>query len=85
MQAVCDQYREKLDAARREEREARAAHGDKKNDLNSVRSVIGKMNQANSIEEIDELVRILQWCIDFVPLPLWYYGLGILTIFFFMF
>nr|CAB3457444.1 unnamed protein product [Digitaria exilis] len=54
--AICDQYREKLDAARREEREARAAHGDKKNDLNSVRSVIGKMNQANSIEEIDELI-----------------------------
>ncbi|KAK8460065.1 hypothetical protein SEVIR_2G267800v4 [Setaria viridis] len=54
--AVCDQYREQLEAARRKEREARAAHGDKKNDLNSLRSVIGKMNQANSIEEIDELI-----------------------------
>ncbi|KAK3133701.1 hypothetical protein QOZ80_6AG0539890 [Eleusine coracana subsp. coracana] len=62
--SVCDQYREKLEAARREEREARAAHGDKKNDLNSVRSVIGKLNQANSIEEIEEMIatkeRIMQ-------------------------
>lgn len=80
---MCDQYREKLDAAHREEREARAAHGDKKNDLNSVRSVIGKMNQANSIEEIDELVRILQWCIDFPLIS--YYGLQILTTLFLMF
>ncbi|KAG2644318.1 hypothetical protein PVAP13_2KG411495 [Panicum virgatum] len=54
--ALCDEYREKLEAARREEREARAAHGVKKNDLNSVRSVIGKMHQAKSIEEIDELI-----------------------------
>ncbi|CAD6224381.1 unnamed protein product [Miscanthus lutarioriparius] len=54
--AVCDQYREKLEAARREEREARTAHGDKKNDLNSVRSVLGKLHQANSVEELDELV-----------------------------
>lgn len=62
--AVCDQYRERLEAARREEREARIAHGDKKNDLNSVRSVLGKLHQANSIEEIDELIvkkeRIIQ-------------------------
>ncbi|XP_062194370.1 uncharacterized protein LOC133897597 [Phragmites australis] len=62
--AVCDQYREKLEAARREEREARAAHVDKKNDLNSVRSMIGKLNQANSVEEIDEMIatkeRIMQ-------------------------
>ncbi|CAN6211130.1 unnamed protein product [Urochloa humidicola] len=54
--AVCDQYREKLEAARQEEREARAAHGEKKHDLNSLRSVIGKMHQANSIEEIDEMI-----------------------------
>ncbi|XP_062200102.1 uncharacterized protein LOC133902505 isoform X2 [Phragmites australis] len=54
--AVCDQYREKLEAACREEREARAAHGDKKNDLNSVRSMIGKLNQANSVEEINESI-----------------------------
>ncbi|XP_066397483.1 uncharacterized protein [Miscanthus floridulus] len=54
--AVCDQYREKLEAARREEREARTAHGDKKNDLNSVRSVLGKLHQANSVEELDELI-----------------------------
>ncbi|WVZ65414.1 hypothetical protein U9M48_014779 [Paspalum notatum var. saurae] len=54
--AVCDQYRERLEAARRVEREARTAHGDKKNDLNSVRSVLGKLHQANSIEEIDELI-----------------------------
>ncbi|KAG2635883.1 uncharacterized protein LOC120661102 [Panicum virgatum] len=54
--AVCDEYRGKLEAARREEREARAAHGVKKNDLNSVRSVIGKLHQAKSIEEIDELI-----------------------------
>jgi hypothetical protein len=56
LQAVCDQYREKLEAARQEEREARVAHGDKKNDLNSVRSVLGKLQQANSVEELDELV-----------------------------
>jgi len=54
--AVCDQYREKLEAARQEEREARVAHGDKKNDLNSVRSVLGKLHQANSVEELDELI-----------------------------
>ncbi|KAJ1290221.1 hypothetical protein BS78_02G226500 [Paspalum vaginatum] len=54
--AVCDQYRERLEEARRVEREARTAHGDKKNDLNSVRSVLGKLHQANSIEEIDELI-----------------------------
>ncbi|KAL5647462.1 hypothetical protein ACJX0J_041817, partial [Zea mays] len=54
--AVCDQYREKLEAARREEWEARTALGDKKNDLNNVRSVLGKLHQANSVEELDELV-----------------------------
>ncbi|PWZ38885.1 Diacylglycerol O-acyltransferase 2D [Zea mays] len=54
--AVCDQYREKLEAARREEWEARTALGDKKNDLNNVRSVLGKLHQANSAEELDELV-----------------------------
>ncbi|KAL5647621.1 hypothetical protein ACJX0J_041976, partial [Zea mays] len=53
---VCDQYREKLEAARREEWEARTALGDKKNDLNNVRSVLGKLHQANSVEELDELV-----------------------------
>ncbi|KAL5664601.1 hypothetical protein ACJX0J_024709, partial [Zea mays] len=52
---VCDQYREKLEAARREEWEARNTLGDKKNDLNNVRSVLGKLHQANSVEELDEL------------------------------
>jgi hypothetical protein len=56
LQAVCDQYREELEAARREEWEARTALGDKKNDLNNVRSVLGKLHQANSVEELDELV-----------------------------
>ena len=70
LQAVCDQYREKLEAARREEREARTAHGDKKNDLNSVRSVLGKLHQANSVEELDELVCILQCCTYFAPFTL---------------
>ncbi|KAL5658579.1 hypothetical protein ACJX0J_031742, partial [Zea mays] len=62
--AICDEYREKFEAARQEEREARAAHGDKKNDLNSVRSVLEKLHQANSVEELDELIakkeRIMQ-------------------------
>ncbi|KAM0869750.1 hypothetical protein ACQ4PT_040479 [Festuca glaucescens] len=54
--AVVDGYREKLEAARQEESEARAAFVDKRNGLDSARSVIGKLNQANSIEEIDELI-----------------------------
>lgn len=54
--AVFDAYREKLEAARQEESEARAAFVDKRNGLDSARSVIGKLNQANSIEEIDELI-----------------------------
>ncbi|KAL6844749.1 hypothetical protein ACP4OV_025408 [Aristida adscensionis] len=54
--AVCEEFREKFDIARKEEEEARAAHGVKKHDLNSVRTVIGKLNQANSIEEIDEMI-----------------------------
>ena len=68
LQAVYDGYREKLEAARQEENEARAALVDKRNGLDSARSVIGKLNQANSVEEIDELVRILHWCIDFISL-----------------
>ncbi|XP_015695995.1 uncharacterized protein LOC102718863 isoform X2 [Oryza brachyantha] len=54
--ALCDEYREQLEAARQEERGARTAHGDKKNDLNSVQSMIGRMNRANSIQEIDDMI-----------------------------
>uniref|UniRef100_A0A0E0LWU5 Proton pump-interactor 1 n=1 Tax=Oryza punctata TaxID=4537 RepID=A0A0E0LWU5_ORYPU len=54
--ALCDEYREKLEAARQEERGARTAHGDKRNDLNSVQSMIGRMNRANSIQEIDDMI-----------------------------
>ncbi|BAF24140.1 uncharacterized protein [Oryza sativa Japonica Group] len=54
--ALCDDYREKLEAARQEERGARTAHGDKRNDLNSVQSMIGRMNRANSIQEIDDMI-----------------------------
>ncbi|CAM0952076.1 unnamed protein product [Alopecurus aequalis] len=54
--AIFDEHREKLEAARKEENEARAAHVDKRNGLDSARSVIGKLNQANSVEEIDELI-----------------------------
>jgi hypothetical protein len=70
LQAICDQYREKLEAARREEWEARTALGDKKNDLNNVRSVLRKLHQANSVEELDELVRIVQCCTYFAPFTL---------------
>ncbi|CAL5082125.1 unnamed protein product [Urochloa decumbens] len=68
--AVCDQYREKLEAARQEEREARAAHGEKKSDLNSLRSVIGKMHQANSIEEIDEMIAMKERNMQHVTISL---------------
>ncbi|CAL5063647.1 unnamed protein product [Urochloa decumbens] len=68
--AVCDQYKEKLEVARQEEREARAAHGEKKNDLNSLRSVIGKMHQANSIEEIDEMIAMKERNMQHVTISL---------------
>lgn len=68
MQAAFDEYREKLEAARKEENEARAAHASKRNVLDGVRSTIGKLNQATSVEEIDELVRILRWCIDLITI-----------------
>uniref|UniRef100_A0A453L5B2 Uncharacterized protein n=1 Tax=Aegilops tauschii subsp. strangulata TaxID=200361 RepID=A0A453L5B2_AEGTS len=55
-QAAFDEYREKLEAARKEEGEARAAHAGKRNVLDGVRSTIGKLNQATSVEEIDELI-----------------------------
>uniref|UniRef100_A0A453L5K6 Proton pump-interactor 1 n=1 Tax=Aegilops tauschii subsp. strangulata TaxID=200361 RepID=A0A453L5K6_AEGTS len=54
--AAFDEYREKLEAARKEEGEARAAHAGKRNVLDGVRSTIGKLNQATSVEEIDELI-----------------------------
>jgi len=54
--AVFDEYREKLEAARQEESQARAAFVDKRTGLDSARSVIGKLNQANSVDEIDELI-----------------------------
>ncbi|KAF7066244.1 hypothetical protein CFC21_072262 [Triticum aestivum] len=54
--AAFDEYREKLEAARKEETEARAAHAGKRNVLDGVRSTIGKLNQATSVEEIDELI-----------------------------
>ncbi|KAK1632000.1 hypothetical protein QYE76_006315 [Lolium multiflorum] len=54
--AIVDGYKDKFNAARQEESEARAAFVDKRNGLDSARSVIGKLNQANSIEEIDELI-----------------------------
>uniref|UniRef100_A0ACD5YGK3 Uncharacterized protein n=1 Tax=Avena sativa TaxID=4498 RepID=A0ACD5YGK3_AVESA len=54
--AVFDGYREKLEAARQEESQARAAFVDKRTGLDSARSVIGKLNQANSVDEIDELI-----------------------------
>lgn len=54
--AAFDEYREKLEAARKEENEARAAHAGKRNVLDGVRSTIGKLNQATSVEEIDELI-----------------------------
>ncbi|KAL5218048.1 hypothetical protein ABZP36_018732 [Zizania latifolia] len=56
--ALCDEYREQLEAARQEERGARAAHGDKRHDLNSVQSMIGRLNKANSIQEIDDMIAI---------------------------
>ena len=68
MQAAFDEYREKLETARKEENEARVAHAGKRNVLDGVRSTIGKLNQANSVEEIDELVKILCWCIDLITI-----------------
>lgn len=62
---MCDDYREKLEAARQEERGARTAHGDKRNDLNSVQSMIGRMNRANSIQEIDDMVSHLHTFLQF--------------------
>ncbi|VAI19111.1 unnamed protein product [Triticum turgidum subsp. durum] len=54
--AAFDEYREKLETARKEENEARVAHAGKRNVLDGVRSTIGKLNQATSVEEIDELI-----------------------------
>lgn len=68
LQALFEDSREKLEAARKEENEARAALTGKKSILDGVRSTIGKLNHATSVEEIDELVRILRWCIDLIPL-----------------
>ncbi|ONM22644.1 Proton pump-interactor 1 [Zea mays] len=53
--AVCDQYREKLEAARREEREARTAHGDKKKERTMQHETISLKEEKLLIKEINEL------------------------------
>ncbi|XP_044949825.1 uncharacterized protein LOC123399478 [Hordeum vulgare subsp. vulgare] len=68
--AAFEEYREKLDAARKEENEARAVHSGKRNVLDGVRSTIGKLNQATSVEEIDELIMRKQKTMQHETIPL---------------
>nr|XP_010927298.1 golgin subfamily A member 6-like protein 22 [Elaeis guineensis] len=57
--ATCNEYREKLEAAKAKERAARAAFNAKRQEIESVQSILNKLKNATSIEEIDNKIEAM--------------------------
>ncbi|XP_077216201.1 uncharacterized protein LOC143850820 [Tasmannia lanceolata] len=68
--ATCNEYREKLEAAKLEERAARDAFNVKRQEIDSVQALINKMKNATSIEEIDERIQNMEHKIGHETMPL---------------